>query len=236
LIDRNRVAIVIPVYNHGTRISDVLCKASALGFPVFVVDDGSTDDTAAMLSSMEGLTVLRHSQNMGKGAALLTGFQAAEKICDWALTLDADGQHKPEDAENLLQAVAGGQRPIVIGNRQGMEDEHVPWTSRFGRKFSNFWVWVSGGPRVSDSQSGFRLYPLPEALALDVRARRFEFEVEILVKANQQGIAVVEAPVQVVYQKGAERISHFHPWKDFMRNSATFSRLVFQRIFSMWKL
>ncbi len=232
---RNRVAIVIPVYNHGTRIGDVMRQVSSLGFPVFVVDDGSTDETAAILSSVEGVTVLRHSQNMGKGAALLTGFQEAEKNFEWALTLDADGQHKPEDAENLLQAVAEGQRPIVVGNRQGMDGEHVPWTSRFGRTFSNFWVWVSGGPPINDSQSGFRLYPLPESLALDVRARRFQFEVEILVKANQQGIPVVEAPVQVVYQKGTERISHFHPWKDFFRNSATFSRLIFQRIFSMGK-
>ena len=230
MIKRNKVAIVIPVYNHGSRIRDVLRKAGALGFPVFVVDDGSTDNTAEMLGSMEGVTVLSHAQNLGKGAALITGFQAAEKSCDWALTLDADGQHKPEDAENLLQAVAEGERPIVVGNRQGMEDEHVPWTSRFGRKFSNFWVWVSGGPRIGDSQSGFRLYPLPESLALDVRARRFEFEVEILVKAHQQGVPVVEAPVQVVYQKGAQRISHFHPWKDFMRNSATFSRLICGRI------
>ena len=70
------------------------------------------------------------------------------------MTIDADGQHKPEDAENLLQAVEEGQRPIVVGNRQGMVGEHVPWTSRFGRKFSNFWVWVSGGPLIADSQSG----------------------------------------------------------------------------------
>ena len=235
MINRDKVAIVIPVYNHGSRINDVLCKAGSLGFPVFVVGDGSTDNTAEMLRSMEDITVLRHPHNLGKGAALLTGFQAAAKSCDWALTLDADGQHKPEDAENLLQVVAEGERPLVVGNRQGMQGENVPWTSRFGRTFSNFWVWVSGGPRVSDSQSGFRLYPLPESLALDVRARRFQFEVEILVKAHRQGIPVIEAPVQVVYQKGAERISHFHPWKDFLRNSATFSRLIVQRIFRMWK-
>ncbi len=235
MMNCEKTAIVIPVYNHGSRISDVLCKAVGLGFPVFVVDDGSTDNTAAMLNSAAGVTVLRHSQNMGKGAALLTGFQAAARSCDWALTLDADGQHQPEDAENLLRAVAEGQRPIVVGNRQGMEGAHVPWTSRFGRTFSNFWVRVSGGPGVSDSQSGFRLYPLPESLLLDVRARRFQFEVEILVKAHQQGIPVIEVPVQVVYQKGAERISHFHPWKDFLRNSVTFSRLIWGRIFCGWK-
>jgi glycosyltransferase involved in cell wall biosynthesis len=231
MMNRSKVAIVIPAYNHGTRISDVVRDATALGYPVFVVDDGSTDRTAEMLSSMEGVTVLTHTQNLGKGAALRTGFKAAAESFCWAVTLDADGQHKPEDIENLLNAVKGASRPIVVGVRQGMDGGNVPWTSRFGRGFSNFWVWASGGPQVHDSQSGFRLYPLPEALALNVRALRFQYEVEIIVIANQKGIPVVQAPVQVVYQKGKERISHFHPWKDFLRNAVTFSRLILKRIF-----
>jgi hypothetical protein len=115
-------------------------------------------------------------------------------------------------------------------------NDNVPWTSRFGRKFSNFWVWVSGGPMLTDSQSGFRLYPLPEALRLDVQARRYQFEVEILVKARQQGLETLEVPVQVVYQKKEERVSHFHPWLDFWRNSTTFSRLIFTRIFGTFRL
>ncbi len=227
------VACVIPVYNHEQRIEEVIRAAMKLGLPIIVVDDGSTDSTPDILKRIPDITVLRHLENQGKGAALLTGFAAAVELgCDMAITLDADGQHQPEDAENLLRAVPDMLRPIVIGKRQGMNGENVPWTSRYGRKFSNFWVWLSGGPLVSDSQSGFRLYPLPEALDLDVQARRFQFEVEILVAAHRQGIPVLEAPVQVVYQKGAERISHFRPWKDFFRNSVTFSRLIWRRIFS----
>jgi len=227
---------VVPVYNHGTRISDVVHKTVALGYPLFVVDDGSTDATAEMLAALknENITVLTHTQNMGKGAALLTGFQAAQKNYSWAVSIDADGQHKPEDIKNLLQAREKNQRAIIIGNRQGMDEMHVPWTSKAGRRFSNFWVWLAGGPMVSDSQSGFRLYPLPEVLALAVQARRFQYEVEVLVKAHQRKIPIMETAVQVVYQEGVERISHFHPWQDFLRNSATFSRLVFQRIFSVF--
>ncbi len=233
--DSNKIAIIIPVYNHGTRISDVVQKTVLLGYPLFVVDDGSTDATAEILSSLDKqqLTVLTHSQNLGKGAALLTGFQAANRqCCEWAVTIDADGQHKPEDIERLIQAIEADQRAIIIGNRQGMNQTHVPWTSKAGRKFSNFWVWLSGGPMVSDSQSGFRLYPLPEVSDLDVQARRFQYEVEVLVEAHRNKIPVMETPVPVVYQTGKERISHFHPWRDFLRNAATFSRLIFRRIFS----
>jgi hypothetical protein len=111
----------------------------------------------------------------------------------------------------------------------------VPWTSRFGRGFSNFWVRVSGGPVVSDSQSGFRLYPLPEVLQLGVTARRYQFEVEVLVRAQQAGIATIEAPVGVVYQPKGERVSHFRPWLDFWRNSVTFSRLIFIRIAEIFR-
>lgn len=225
-----RAAVVIPVYNHRQRVAEVIAQALQLGLPVFVVDDGSTDGTAAVLASLPGIAVLRHPVNRGKGAALLTGFAAAAPACDWALTIDADGQHRPEDGPTLLAAVRPGERAIVVGNRQGMAQENVPWTSRFGRQFSNFWVWASGGPRLADSQSGFRLYPLPEVLHLGVRARRYQFEVEVLVLARRRGIPTVEVPVQVVYQPRGERVSHFRPWLDFCRNSGTFSRLIIARL------
>ncbi|HDK42987.1 MAG TPA: glycosyltransferase family 2 protein [Desulfobacteraceae bacterium] len=230
-------AIIIPVYNHEQRIAGVIRQTLALGLPVFVVDDGSTDRTAEIIKAIEGITVLHHCVNQGKGAAILTGFAAAvKKKCDLAITIDGDGQHTPEDAGVLLSAAADGKRCLVVGRRRGMEGGgNVPWTSRFGRKFSNFWVRVSGGPAIEDSQSGFRLYPLPEAMQLGVRARRYQFEVEILVKARQHGIEIIEVPVQVVYQVKGERVSHFRPWVDFCRNSTTFSRLIFARIFRMFR-
>lgn len=232
-----RPAIIIPVYNHSQFIGEVIGKAKNLGWPVFVVDDGSTDGTAKIIGEIEGITVLHHAVNLGKGAAILTGFAAAvENSCNWAITLDGDDQHNPEDTDALLQAVKDGERCLVIGNRQGMDaHRNVPWTSRFGRKFSNFWVWAAGGPWVEDSQSGFRLYPLPEAMLLATKARRYQFEVEILVKAHQQGIKTKEAPIRVIYQERGERISHFRPWRDFLRNSTTFSRLICDRIFSLFR-
>jgi hypothetical protein len=145
--------------------------------------------------------------------------------------MDADGQHHPGNASDLIRAIPAGQRPIIVGHREGMDHHHVSWKSRFGRKFSNFWVRASGGPNIRDTQSGFRLYPLPEVLHLHVRARRFQFEVEILVKAKWQGIPVLEVPVHVTYESGIERVSHYRGFVDFCRNAGTFSRLILTRWF-----
>ena len=233
---KNRFAFVIPVYNHAGTVTQVIKDAQALGFPVFVVDDGSTDTTYQQIKEIAGIQILRHQQNLGKGAAIMTGFAAAAVVADWAITIDADGQHYPEDALRLIKAIPAGRRVIVVGAREGMdgiEGAHIPWTSRFGRKFSNFWVWAAGGAILSDSQSGMRLYPLPEALLLAPKARRFQFEVEILVMARRKGLKIVETPVRVVYNPDGKRISHFRPFIDFLRNSQTFARLIFIRIFSL---
>ncbi len=222
---------MIPLYNHEARAADVVEAAKKTGFPVIVVDDGSTDSSLVRVAGIKGITVLRHGINRGKGAALTTGFREAEKIAAWAITIDADGQHDPADAKNLIAAIHSGVRPIVLGARQQMAGKDVPWTSRFGRGFSNFWVRISGGPAVTDSQSGFRIYPLPETIRLGVRAERFQFEVEVLARAGWNGIPVVEAPVSVSYTPGTPRISHFRPFRDFLRNSSTFAGLIIRRIF-----
>jgi glycosyltransferase involved in cell wall biosynthesis len=228
-----RTAVVIPVYNHEQMVADVVQRCLKLGLPVIVVDDGSTDASHDRVKRIEGIRILRHRSNRGKGAALLTGFAEAARISDWAVTLDADGQHHPEDVPRLIEAIPDVERPIIIGNRAGMLAPDVPWTSRFGRAFSNFWVRMSGGPNVADSQSGFRAYPLPECLHLDVRARRFQFELEILVKASWSQMPVVEVPVRVSYTPGTRRISHFHPFYDFMRNTGLFGRLITHRILTL---
>jgi glycosyltransferase involved in cell wall biosynthesis len=231
--NKGRFAFVIPVFNHEGMVRQVIRDACALELPVFVIDDGSTDSTYDQIKDIPGITVIRHKQNMGKGAAILTGFSAAAIVADWAITIDADGQHYPEDALAMIEAIPEGVRPIVVGARAGMTGVHVPWTSSFGRKFSNFWVRLSGGPVISDSQSGMRIYPLSEALILPTKARRFQFEVEILVQANRMGISVIEAPVRVNYNPAGSRISHFRPFVDFLRNSTTFTRLIFTRIFRL---
>lgn len=228
---QNRFAVIIPVYNHETMIAGVAKGALKLGFPVIIVDDGSTDSTHEKIKKIKGIRILRHDINKGKGAAIMTGFAEAAKIADWAITMDADGQHDPKDALSLIKSIPEGQRPVIIGRREQMFGDDVPWTSRFGRGFSNFWVWLSGGPAASDTQSGFRIYPLPECSRISIKARRYQFELELIVKANWKRIPVIEAPVSVNYSPGGRRISHFRPFVDFMRNSCVFSRLICSRIF-----
>jgi glycosyltransferase involved in cell wall biosynthesis len=208
----------------------VVREALNLQMPLFVVDDGSTDSTYDRIKDIPSVTIIRHGINKGKGAAIMTGFAAALPSADWVVTMDADGQHHPDNARDLISAVPTGKRPIVVGKREGMGHSHVPWTSRFGRLFSNFWVQASGGPDIKDTQSGFRLYPLPESMNLNVKARRFQFEVEILVKAKWQGIPVLETPVPVTYESEGERVSHYRGFVDFCRNAGTFTRLIFTRI------
>jgi glycosyltransferase involved in cell wall biosynthesis len=231
---RSAFAFVIPVYNHARNIEHVVCAALEAGAPVVVVDDGSSDETKDIVARLSQAVVVRHSENRGKGAAILTGLLtagAAPVQARFAVTVDGDGQHDPDDARRLLaelwaEDVREPRSCLVLGNRAGMDATHVPWTSRAGRKFSGFWVWASGGPMLEDSQSGFRVYPIAETLALPTRARRFEFEVEVLVQARRAGIEIREIPVTVAYDPPGGRVSHFRPWRDFGRNSATFTRLI----------
>jgi len=228
---KGKFSFVIPVFNHEQEICQVIQKALKFKVPVFVVDDGSTDSTFEKIKNNKEIRLLRHQINTGKGSALMTGWTEASKISDWAITIDADGQHNPEDAKNLIQAIPDGRRPVMVGIRKGMSGKNVRWASRFGRKFSNFWVLLSGGPKMTDSQSGFRIYPLPESMNLNIRSKRFQFEVEILAKAGWKKIPIIETPVSVTYQPREKRVSHYRPFVDFLRNSLTFSRLIIQRIF-----
>jgi glycosyltransferase involved in cell wall biosynthesis len=177
------------------------------------------------------VNVIRHEKNQGKGASLLDGFARALNAADYAITLDADGQHNPDDIFSLIRSIPERGRPIVVGTRTGMEHTNVPWTSRWGRRFSNFWVWASCGKWISDSQSGLRLYPLPETMRLGAKSRRFQFEVEVLVRAVWSGIPILEVPVPAHYGSAKERISHFRPFADFMRNFIVFTKLIFMRMF-----
>ena len=202
------VVIVIPAFNEAATIAEIVAGARAHA-PVLVVDDGSTDDTAARAQAA-GAEVVRHPRRRGKGAALATGFAAArEKNATWVVTLDADGQHDPVDLPSLIAAARTAPRAIVIGSRH---DAGLPPERSLAIQLAGFWVnWITGAA-IADTQSGFRVYPLALLDDVSMRGDRFVFETAVVVAALGQGWDVREVPIRVVPY--AARRSRFHPVGD----------------------
>lgn len=217
----------IPVYNNATTIANVARRAREVMDHVVVVDDGSTDaDLHDVLRSLD-ITVLRHDHNQGKGAALLTAFHHVAKAGgSYLLTLDGDGQHFPEDIPRFIERLAPDT--ILLGHRAEIRGD-MPRSSRFGRRFSDFWIFAETFRWVLDSQSGFRAYPVQHILQLPMWSRHYNFEMEVLTRAIWAGLRVESVPVQVWYPPAAERVSHFHKVRDNFRISRVHIRLLARR-------
>lgn len=224
-LDNSKVLLVIPLYNHGGTVRAVVKKGLAAGWPVLVVDDGSTDGGAARVADLDCRVIGLH-RNSGKGAAILAGAEfAAEAGFAAIITVDADGQLDPLEAGKLVAVARGDWPSIVIGSRL-MDKSNAPGSSLFGRAFSNFWVRLECGLDLPDTQSGYRLYPVKELLAQKTGCRRYDFEVEILTRLAWAGLPVRSVPVSVYYPAAAERQSHFHQLKDNFRLTCLHTRLV----------
>jgi glycosyltransferase involved in cell wall biosynthesis len=200
---------VIPVFNHASTLYEVVGRALDVHDEVIVVDDGSTDQGVDSIRDL-AVRVIQHPVNYGKGAAILTGAREARRIdMTHIVTIDADGQHDPADFERFVPLLLREPGSIVLGNRL-FEGTRVGTWSRFGRKFSNFWVRVQTGEALKDTQSGFRAYPIAVLEGLRLRERRFAFEVEVLVKAAWAGVSIREVDISVYYPPAEERLSHFN--------------------------
>ncbi len=226
-VDRAGACVCIPVFNNVRTVGDVVRGAQSHATTVLVCDDGSTDGSGEAAKAA-GATVLTLPSNQGKGAALEALFAEATRLgFRYALCLDADGQHLHQDLPALAAATLASPGALVVGSRD-LVKAGAPGSSQFGRKFSNFWVWFESGTRVEDSQCGMRAYPLPESSRLEVRRRRYDYEVEILLRAAWAGIPVTSVDVGVLYPK--DRITHFRPFLDNARisllNTLTCVRLL----------
>jgi len=217
-------AILIPAYNAGRYLGGVLDRvlAQAAREHIYVVDDGSRDDTAAVAEA-RGVHLIRQSPNQGKAAALRTGFQAT-RAYDRVITLDADGQHDPADLPRFLEAAAQ-RNDLVVGARtlgRGM-----PGLRAFGNRVSSWYIGVLAGQPIPDSQSGYRLHTraLIDSVvpAIEPRAYGFLFETELLVRAGRQGYRLGSVPIATVY---ADQGSHFHPATELPRFLSLFARLT----------
>lgn len=214
------VVVLIPTYNNDRYLSGVLDDALAHTSHVMVVNDGATDDTASILNAYsDRIAVYDQGHNQGKGAALQRGFKEAKaKGYSYVLTLDSDGQHLASDIPVFLEKLQDNPGALIVGARN-MGQENVPGKSSFGHKFSNFWYRVDTGINLPDTQTGYRLYPLESISKINFWTTRFEFEVEILVRAAWRMVPVMAVPIDVYYPPGDERITHFRPFKDFTRIS-----------------
>lgn len=223
-------AVVIPTYNNDRTLGGVIAGVRRYCADIFVVNDGSTDRTAEVLASTEGIRTIAYARNRGKGYALRRGLRAAREAgFRYALTIDSDGQHYPDDIARFIERIERRPDTLLIGARN-LTADNMPARNTFANCFSNFWYLVETGRRLEDTQSGFRLYPLRRLGRLRSLCSRYEFEVEVIVRAAWRGVEVENIPVKVYYAPDGERVSHFRPLRDFTRISLLNSVLVLEAL------
>ena len=223
----HKICVLIPTYNNAQTLEQVVNDALRYTDQVIVVNDGSTDGTSAILEKFPNLRKVSYDKNRGKGYALRTGFAfALAEGFDYAITMDSDGQHFAADLPSFLNVLNENPESIIIGARN-MDQSTVPGKSSFGNKFSNFWFWVTTGIRMDDTQSGYRWYPIRRMRNINFFTRKFEFEIEVLVRSSWIGIPVKSIPVEVFYPEKGKRITHFRPFKDVTRITILNTVLVF---------
>ena len=222
----SRYCVIIPTYNNSGTLADVVERALKVCPNVVVVNDGSTDNIEAELCGIN-VIVISHERNLGKGKALKTGLRyAGMNGYTHAITIDADGQHFPEDIPALIEASAEHPESIIVGCRN-LTSENMPRQNTFANRFSNFWFRLQTAQKLDDTQSGFRIYPLESLYGMRLVTSRYEAELELLVFAAWHGVSVKGVPVRVWYAPEGERVSHFRPFRDFFRISVLNTILCF---------
>lgn len=224
-LNLKKVCVIVPTYNNHKTLNRVIDGVLQYTTNVIVVNDGSTDNTTEIINSYTSIEAIHIPKNKGKGNALQVGFKKAiEKGFHYAITIDSDGQHFPDDIPVFLEELGKNESNILLIGSRNMNQESVPKKSSFGNKFSNFWFWFETGIKLEDTQSGYRLYPLLY-LPKKYFTNKFEFEIEVIVRAAWKGTNVKNIPVKILYDPN-ERVTHFRPFKDFTRISILNTILV----------
>jgi predicted LPLAT superfamily acyltransferase/glycosyltransferase involved in cell wall biosynthesis len=235
-----RICVVIPTFDNSRTISEVV-KDVVMTTPhsILVVDDGSETPVSNVLYSWdvrqaleEGrVRVLRFEKNQGKGAAIKFAINdLVQRGFTHMVTMDADSQHHGYEISKLTELAKKNPWDLIIGNRR-LKSENVPEISKFGRKFSNFWVQYQTGLHIKDSQSGFRLYPLLPLQTMKFYTSHYDFEIEVLIRMLWAGVHVRETEIDVFYPEKAARVSHFNKLWDNVRISALNTLLVVVSLF-----
>ena len=216
---RPNVLALIPAWNEASRIAPIVSRSGTY-LPVLVVDDGSDDGTAQVAEEV-GATVVRHAENRRKGAALKTGFAwALEHDYEAVVTLDADGQHDPDDIPRFLQAWRAGVGELIIGQR---DPRQMPWLRRWSNQTGSWLLSLALRTHISDNQSGYRLLTRSLIEQLELVSTGFEMEVEMIAEAVLRGIPVAWVPIRTIYD--IDKVSYFHPRDDTVRFVQTVLRI-----------
>lgn len=236
-LEKLNCVVLIPTYNNAGTLLQVIDDVRRYANDIMVVNDGSTDNTADLLATQSDLRVIAYERNRGKGYALKRGLREAARIgYAYAITIDSDGQHYANDIAVFVEAAERSANTLFVGARN-LQAENMPSRNTFANKFSNFWFWAETGTHLADTQSGFRLYPLAEFTKMHFITSRYEFEVEVLVRAAWKGLKVENVPIKVYYPPADERVSHFRPLRDFTRISIlnTYLVLVALLVYYPWR-
>lgn len=248
--DKLSCVVLIPSYNNAITLLNVIEQTLEYCNNIIVVNDGSTDSTQQILENKQKeinnttannkvrqkLEIISYTKNRGKGHALKLGIEwAIINNFSYLISIDSDGQHYPKEIKLFLEQIQQTPHSLIIGARN-LNAENMPSKNTFANKFSNFWYKVETGQTLVDTQSGFRLYPLEQLKGMKFLSPRYEFEVEVIVKAAWRGINVINIPIKVYYPPAEERISHFKPLRDFTRISILNSVLVLIALFYYYPL
>ena len=214
-----RIALLIPVFNGGSVITEVIGRCRMHDLPVIVVDDGSTDGTLERVARLEVDQLVRQESNRGKGFALRSGFESARRAgYEAVVTLDADGQHRPEEVPKFLDCYDRTDADIIVGDRFGDREylKRMPWQRVLSNRISSALIRTLCRLPIRDVQCGFRLYRLASVGSLASVAEGFEYETEVLLQARARNLRLENIPVRCEYPQGTVRSQYravFHSWQ-----------------------